>query len=450
MPNFEEVFHKTLKQHQSGHLNSAKQGYIQLLKEQPDNVQILDLIGVLLNQQGLPEESLPFFEKALKKEMANATLHVHQGNALCTLQRFKEALQHFTTALTLNPHYAEAHNNCGNVYLRQGKYTKAAEHYQQAIDLKPNYYDAQCNLALAYCQQDELKKADDTILSVLVEQPHHPTANRYQQIINDEIAIAQFIHKALHALHEGKLKEAMEYYHHVLQIQPENSLAGFHLAALKGNDDYATAPPAFVANLFNHYAHHYETHLKKTLHYHVPHVLYQQVIPLLSPGKQRIIDLGCGTGMVGYIFAAHASTLVGVDLAQSMLDEAEKKACYTQLHCDDLVNYLKQSHAHFDLILAADVFVYMGDLNTIFNEVSQKLAPEGLFAFSIEQLSQGDYVLLPTARFAHHSHYIEQLAQQYGFMVMKAHQCTLRQQQGKPINGMILVLRKTLGQVHRF
>lgn len=444
MANFEETFHQILKQHQSGDLNAAKQGYTQLLKQQPDNVQVLDLMGVLLNQQGAHADSLAFFEKALQQEPDNATLHVHEGNALCALQRFEEALQHFTTALSLNPQYAEAHNNCGNVYLRQEKYTKAVEHYQQAIALKPDYYDACCNLALAYCQQEELKKADDTILAVLVEQPHHPTANRYQQIINDEIAIAQFIDKALHALHEGKLKDAVEYYHHVLQIQPDNLLAGFHLAALKGNNDYAMAPPTFVTNLFNHYAHHYEAHLKDTLHYHVPKALYQQVKPLLSSEKKQLLDLGCGTGMAGEIFANHAATLVGVDLAQSMLEEAEKKSCYTQLCCSDLVEYLKQSQDHFDLILAADVFVYIGDLHPIFTEVSQALAPEGLFAFSIEALKQGDYALLPTARFAHHPEYIKKLAQHHGFTVVKAHSCTLREQQGKAIEGMIMVLQKIL------
>ncbi len=442
MANFEEIFHQALEQHQSGHLEDAKQHYIQLLKAQPDHVEVLDLMGVLLNQQGSPAESLPFFERALQKTTDNATLHVHTGNALCSLQRFEEALQHFTTALNLKPQYAEAHNNCGNVYLRQEKYEKAIEHYQQAMALKPDYYDARCNLALAYCQLDELKKADDVILAVLVEQPHHPTANRYQQIINDEIAIAQFIDKALHGLHQGKVAEAVEYYQQVLRIQPDNPLAGYHLAALKGQSNYGTAPPTFVANLFNHYAHHYDTHLKETLRYQVPSILYEHVKPLLPSNGQSILDLGCGTGIIGEIFARHGNSVVGVDLAQSMLTEAQKKTCYTELHCDDLFNYLEKSPDYFDLILAADVFVYMGKLEAIFAAISQHLHPKGLFAFSIETLSSGDYTLLPTARFAHHPAYIKKLAQQYDFAVVKNHSCTLREQQGKAIEGMIFVLQQ--------
>lgn len=441
MPDFQERFHRALTRHQCGDLNYAKQEYVQLLKQQPNSVELLDLMGVLLNQQGLPADSLPFFKKALQQDPNNATLHVHCGNALCALQSFTEALEHFTRAFALNPHYAEAYNNCANVYLRQEKYAKAIEYYQQAIALKPDYYDARCNLSLAYCQQNEFKKADDIILAVLVEEPHHPTANRYQQIINDEIAIAQFIHHALHALHEGKLKEAIEYYHQVLKIQPDNPLAGFHLSALKGDNSYSSAPPRFVANLFDHYSQHYDVHLKEILHYQVPQELYKQVAPRLGSHVNCIVDLGCGTGITGEMFASHATTLVGVDLAQSMLEQAAKKACYTHLHCEDAVHYLNQSPDLFDLILAADMLVYIGDLSPLFKSASQALAPQGIFAFSIEVSHNENYTLLPTARFAHHPQYIKQLAQQWGFTLLKSHHCTLRTQAGKTVDGEIILLQ---------
>lgn len=440
MASVNPLLTQALDHHQHNRLDQAKQTYLQLLKEEPNNSEILDLMGVLLNQQNLPEDSLSFFDDALVQDPTNPVYHNHKGNALCALKQFDLALHHFEQALTLNPQYAEAWNNCGNTYLRMKHYPQAIEHYQQAIELKADYADAQCNLGLAYCQQGELTKADEVILKVLIKQPDHSKANYYQRIINDEIAIAQWINQALSSLQQGDKTQAIHYYQQVLRLQPKNSLASFHLAALQGKQQANVDPTGFVTNLFNHYAPHYENHLINQLQYQVPTQLFQYLSPYLPPTQLTILDLGCGTGLMGDMLKDQAALLIGVDLSQNMLDQAAKKACYHQLVCLPSLTYLDQTTSRFNLVIAADVFVYQGDLSTTFQAIKQQLAPQGLFAFSVEIITEGDYRLLPTARFAHNLDYIRQLAAKNHFAWLNHHYCTLRQQGKKPVAGAIILL----------
>lgn len=48
-------------------------------------------------------------------------------------------------------------------------------------------------------------------------------------------------------------------------------------------------------------------------------------------GSLDILDLGCGTGLIGSWFKDYARKLVGVDVSPTMLDMATKKGCYHEL-----------------------------------------------------------------------------------------------------------------------
>jgi predicted TPR repeat methyltransferase len=92
---------------------------------------------------------------------------------------------------------------------------------------------------------------------------------------------------------------------------------------------------------------------------------------------------------MGEVIRDRAGELVGVDLSPKMIEAAKRKNMYNRLAAGDLIDCLAMETAPFDLILAADVFVYLPDLNPVFKAASEKLSASGLVAFTVEARSCG-------------------------------------------------------------
>jgi len=98
---------------------------------------------------------------------------------------------------------------------------------------------------------------------------------------------------------------------------------------------------------------------------------------------------------------------------------------------------------YFDIVLAADVFVYIGDLSLIFSMLKTSIRHNGIFAFTVEdQNDNAEYILQTTGRYAHSVNYITQLCQQFGFTIKANDAITPRWQAGTPIAGRLFVLVK--------
>src|SRR5690606_29734993 len=117
-----------------------------------------------------------------------------------------------------------------------------------------------------------------------------------------------------------------------------------------------------------------------------PELLWEAVEPLIGDrtGELNVLDLGCGTGLTGAAFRAVAGRLVGVDLSPRMLGYAQQRGVYDELQQCDLVEFLQSTDERFDLIVAADVLIYLGDLVRAFEEIGRVLRPGGHWVASAE------------------------------------------------------------------
>ena len=96
-----------------------------------------------------------------------------------------------------------------------------------------------------------------------------------------------------------------------------------------------------------------------------------------------------------------------------------------------------------DLVLAADVFIYVGGLEAVFEALSQRVRPRGWLAFTIEEADPGFQVQLhSTLRYSHSLDYIENLARQHGWQLVKLHRAPLRLDQAQPLMGAYVYLQK--------
>jgi predicted TPR repeat methyltransferase len=321
--------------------------------------------------------------------------HNNLGNALRASGDNDAAASAFRHAIEVAPDFALAYYNLGDLLHAQGKHDEAIASMRRALALEPGFADA-CN----------------SLATMLVEQ--------------------------------GATDEARELFERTLQLDNKNSSAQHMLAAIKGSTT-ETAPPGYVVGLFDGCAEYFEQHLVDELDYKAPQDLYDAVSQLIDPDQKKldVMDLGCGTGLCGPLFRGMARTMVGVDLSPGMLAVAGERKLYDQLVTGDITKELRQHEAAYDLILAADVFIYVGGLDQVFKAIGAALKPGGLFAFSIEVEEQGDdFVLRPTGRYAHSIGYIRRLAEAAGLREVRLDESVLRMDKGQPIDGYIVVLGK--------
>jgi predicted TPR repeat methyltransferase len=110
-----------------------------------------------------------------------------------------------------------------------------------------------------------------------------------------------------------------------------------------------------------------------------------------------------------------------------------------------VLDHLRQAAAPVDLVVAADVFIYVGALDEVFAQVARVMPPGGFFCFSAEQSGPGataGFELLPSLRYAHDEGYVRRLADTHGFDVARLAHETVREEQRQPIAGMFVHLRR--------
>jgi predicted TPR repeat methyltransferase len=123
-----------------------------------------------------------------------------------------------------------------------------------------------------------------------------------------------------------------------------------------------------------------------------------------------------------------------------MLARARERGVYDALRAGEITAELASSTASYDVIAAADVLVYFGALELLFEHAARRLAPGGLFAFTVEKGTQPGYQLQPTARYVHHLDYLRERARAVGLRPVVEREDTLRRQSGQPVIGHVVVL----------
>jgi predicted TPR repeat methyltransferase len=203
----------------------------------------------------------------------------------------------------------------------------------------------------------------------------------------------------------------------------------------------------YVRRLFDQYAGRYDAALTEHLHYRGPVLLRDAVTSALERLGQpmhfeSLLDLGCGTGLAGQIFRPFARQLVGVDLSQAMIARAQAKGDYDRLVVGNLTAFLSDEiakAAKYDLVLAADVFVYVNDLAPVLAAIAGVLVPRGVVAFTVETHSGKGVALLPTLRFAHGELYLRDAMAVAGLKLLTLEQAAIRTEKGAPVAGLVVV-----------
>jgi predicted TPR repeat methyltransferase len=239
----------------------------------------------------------------------------------------------------------------------------------------------------------------------------------------------------------GDGKAAAAAFRAALRIDLNDAQGAGPRLALIEKREAASLPPAYVARLFDEYAARFDAHLTGELAYRGPELIVA-ALDRIAPARRfnHALDLGCGTGLMGAALAGRVEQLAGVDLSAKMIAKADESGLYEALEVGDVVEFLRaRAVQRADLIVAADVLAYLGDLDPLFAAAGRALAPAGLFAFSLEAGEHGDYRLGPTMRFTHSERYLREAAARAGLAPLVIEAASTRREAGGDVAGWIAV-----------
>ena len=304
----------------------------------------------------------------------------------------KVAIELYKKVLLIQPNDARIYNNIGIIFKELGKLNKAIKIFKKALLLKPN---------------------DEIIYNNL--------GNTFHDQNNLDNAISAF-------------KKSID-------LNPNYEQATHLLASLNGNN-VEKAPSNYVEELFDNYAENFENHLVKKLKYSTKRV--KDIILKYSNKKsfKSVLDLGCGTGLVGLEIKKFSKKLTGVDISKKMISKARSKKIYDELVCKELISYLKDNRLNHELIIASDVLTYFGKCDEIFDLIkNNNSCKKTFFSFTTEHTEEQNYILDTSGRFKHSYEYIENLCSVYNFKLKYFEKNILRENKNEPVDGGLYLIK---------
>lgn len=475
--------------HDLGQISSAKEAYNQALKL--DDKYCEAMIGKILLapknaisqlqelKAKFPNEPQIDFELSRlfldKQEFQNALLHAQNaaavypdspevqtvlGQALLGVGHIGLAATHFSHALELDANNILAHLNLADIKSQQQEYDSAEKHYLRVLELERNNFAAHLNYATLLYHEHRLSEALEEFRHAVIINPKSAEAsNNLGLILKDlqeyEEALGLFFNayalnpeleevsvnlsETLMLYHQTDAATAVKIAENWLRQAPNNIFAARTAAALKGIPVTSADNKAYAAKLFDNFAEHYDNTLHQ-INYQLPQAFSQH----LGNISGQILDLGCGTGLLGEALKTPHNQIIGVDISEAMLRQANAKNIYQTLINCDILTYLSNHHPAFNLITAADVFCYFSDLAPVIS----KCFPTPL-CFSVELAPNiTDWQLSPRGRYKHSLEYVNKLLSTAGYNHIEYKLLTLRTENGQDVQGAIFFANTVKENAH--
>ena len=425
----------------------------------PNSTEAYNNLGIILENFKKLEEAEKSYKKAIELKPDSFEAYFNLGDVLKKLKRSKEAEIKTRKAIELKPESLEAQVNLGFILHLQGRLNEAEEVYKKIIDTKLDFAEVHNNYGITL---HKLGKLDEAVIS-------------YNKAIQFKLDYSEAYSNLGNTLRElGKIEESEENYKKAIEFKADNVEAFYNLAnllkdlerfkeaelsykkAIKFKPDFVEAkyllaaltgkvtgspPRVYVENLFDEYAYKFENSLLEKLEYQVPKIITGMIIsnnPKSTLGS--ILDLGCGTGLIGESVKNLYTRLEGIDLSKLMLDQAKNKNIYNKLEHRDIVDYLSTEKLEFDYFISADTFVYIGDLSDIFRLIKYRNNSKGKFIFSTEHTDKDGFILEKTGRYSHSKRYIETLCKKFNYQLSCFEKINLRRDNKKVIKGALYLL----------
>lgn len=424
-------------------LAAAETQFRNVLSLNPDYPEASFYLGVLALEKNQLAQAKQAFLDALDMDPEHLEALINLGVIALKQNQAQQAIDLFSRALALDNDNLDARKNLASTFMHYDRFENALSHYQILLQAEPKEPEYLYNAGVAQMALGHLQEAIQLFTTLILHNPQHFAAL-------SNLAVIQ--------LRLGNREEAKQLLEQALAVNPEDESSQHLYNALSGKQAGQETHPAYARQLFDNYALYYDKHLQDYLQYSLPEQIAKELMllkqPASTPGQaddlpapsmtsyQHCLDLGCGTGLSGEQLKPFCQSLTGVDISAKMIEQARQKALYDHLEVSEGLSFLAEAQQGYDLIVAADLLPYLGDLASLFKAVSDHLDPKGFFVFNTEISDEFDYTLQENARFSHHPDYILRLAGVYHLTLVKQTKISARVQEDKPLAQYLYILEK--------
>jgi hypothetical protein len=183
--------------HQIGLLEKAEEIYLKVLKVEPQNSDLFNLMGVIAYQRNQLETAFDFFNQAIAINPNVSSYHSNRGAVYKQRGQFLEAMENYKTAIFLDPKSAEIYTNLSAIQIELGQLEEAISNCETAIFHKPEFAEAYYNRANAYKKMHKYELALDSYEKSIALKPTYVQAyynmgNLFQEFLQLPSAIKSF------------------------------------------------------------------------------------------------------------------------------------------------------------------------------------------------------------------------------------------------------------------
>ena len=261
-------------------------------------------------------------------------------------------------------------------------------------------------------------------------------------LLPDDPAQWHYLGELAHII--GRREDARDAYEKYVQFRPDDAETQQILVSLRNEAPPPRAPDRCIQQLYARFADFYEDNMCGDLEYQAPERLSEALNSQLgAAGNLRVLELGCGTGLAAPLLRKRAKYLYGIDLSPEMATRAQATGLYDGIEVAEITEWLSSPGAPpFDLIAACDTLIYFGDLRQVVFPAARLLRPGGWIAFTVERGETIPFQLTDSGRYTHSETHIRDVAREAGLHVASLTEGLLRYEYGKPVIGLVTVLRK--------
>ena len=402
-----------------------------LAKSAPADARIHCVAASLAQKANNPVLGIESLERALDLAPTWVDAHVARIRAISQHGHLQLAVDAGTEALTLCGDSLQLLEICSAAAAQAKSFTAQQAFLVRALALAPRRVDILNSLGVCARQLGEPERAERHFIRARELSPGNALA------IANLAAIAQ---------ERGDVESAARDLALARKLAPDDEIIAFNEDAATGHTP-PKMPDALVVSMFDRHAESFDRHLVGQLAYSVPRRLAEIIMERYPDRSFDLLDLGSGTGLVGVYLGAFNGALVGVELSGKMIEQAAKHGLYHRFHQVNLLEALAATPPdQYNVITAADVFIYVGDLSAAIPDAYKVLRPGGLFLFSCESThdDEPDLMLRVSQRYAHSERSIRKLCSDAGFRAVTIEAIELRTEGAAPVSGFICRAERAL------
>lgn len=384
-------------------------------------------LGLAALDLGRVAEALDAFDAGLRIAPRQPALLLHRAHALRRLGRNADALPLYAGLVANDAAALDAWRGLATTQAALGQVDEALASRTHALALAPDDREVALEQAVALMQAGRVAEAATALLALVTDGA-------------DDAQAWAWLGRA--RLRLGEAASAREAFERARALDPDDAVVAHFLASLSG-DLPARVEGDYIQQLFDDFADRFELTLVDRLGYSVPARLAALLRAQGADAARSVLDLGCGTGLMAVELARESRVIDGVDLSPRMLERARAKGVYRDLVAAEIGAFLADARGRWwELVVAADVFVYVAALAPMFAAVRERLAPGGWFAFSLESSAGAAVELLPaTGRYRHASSEALRELERAGFVGIVREALVIRHEVGQPVAGELVIAR---------